>query len=613
MKRLFISGLLLLTCLLAAAKEIKTVKAPYFGGCNMLKMEITKVVLYSDSTVIDANIYGRPAEEVDIAASAILKADGQNYKLLSKHGFASEGYTKLSAEGILNAKLVFEAIPPETEAFDFTENVENGWSIYAVRLDGFCPRAQIPDRLINQKLDYDVPLPVPSPECGKVRIRGTLLGYLPQAPIPVSYRVKDWVCWDFRPVTVPLNPDGTFLLEDILMSPGLKELRIGPLKLQLFVVPGGELDITINYPAMLYSSTHLFRKEFAKERTVWFEGDYAGLNEELALNPYEMSVVKSLKNIGTLSVQQLKKNVLEHYQKTRKAILKDSKIGKTYRHFALLELTGNTFSNVSGAKYIISYAERKKGEKRGSLAMDEHYYDEILQLDSLSSPYMMFTEDYMIIAENIRNQFPDKMPVPSLWRDFELTHKLSSSLTGIVPLTEQELAVLDTISEPAIREYVMEKNQINIKKLESVTGKIGYTVCELDTAVRNGDILKTVLAPHKGKVVLIDLWATWCGPCMRAMKNMQPMKEALKGKDIVYLFLTNQTSPEGLWKITIPDIHGQHYRLTNEQWMDVCNAYDFPGIPAYLVVDKKGEIVYKNVGFPGVETMKQKLSDALIE
>ena len=42
---------------------------------------------------------------------------------------------------------------------------------------------------------------------------------------------------------------------------------------------------------------------------------------------------------------------------------------------------------------------------------------------------------------------------------------------------------------------------------------------------------------EKPKVVLVDFWATWCGPCKMAMKQMKPMKKDLEGKDIVYVFI----------------------------------------------------------------------------
>lgn len=85
------------------------------------------------------------------------------------------------------------------------------------------------------------------------------------------------------------------------------------------------------------------------------------------------------------------------------------------------------------------------------------------------------------------------------------------------------------------------------------------------------------------------------------------MKEELKDKDIVYLYITGETSPLKTWENMIPDIHGEHYRVTDAQWTYLRDAFKVEGVPTYLVIDPEGNIKFKQTGFPGVEKMKEEL------
>lgn len=89
------------------------------------------------------------------------------------------------------------------------------------------------------------------------------------------------------------------------------------------------------------------------------------------------------------------------------------------------------------------------------------------------------------------------------------------------------------------------------------------------------------------------------------------MKEELKDKDVLYVYITGETSPQGVWENMIPDIHGEHFRVSDAQWRYLMDKYEVRGVPTYYVIDRKGNTTYKQTGFPGVDVMKAQLEKAL--
>ena len=128
--------------------------------------------------------------------------------------------------------------------------------------------------------------------------------------------------------------------------------------------------------------------------------------------------------------------------------------------------------------------------------------------------------------------------------------------------------------------------------------------------VSQEQMLDAILAKHRGKTVVVDFWATWCGPCLYAMETIKPLKDEMKGKDVVWVYLTGETSPLANWTLTYPTISGEHYRVSEEQWNYWLKTYGMEGIPTYMVFDRDGTELSKHSGFPGVDALKVDIETA---
>jgi thiol-disulfide isomerase/thioredoxin len=105
-------------------------------------------------------------------------------------------------------------------------------------------------------------------------------------------------------------------------------------------------------------------------------------------------------------------------------------------------------------------------------------------------------------------------------------------------------------------------------------------------------LLDSVIADNKGKVLFVDLWATWCGPCIEEMKVSKEFMPRFEGKDIEFIFLCVNSTEEN-WKTTLSrmKIGGKHYFCNNSQSRDIRQALGVEGIPHYLIINKNGYIV----------------------
>lgn len=197
--------------------------------------------------------------------------------------------------------------------------------------------------------------------------------------------------------------------------------------------------------------------------------------------------------------------------------------------------------------------------------------------------------------------------------DYQKAVPVCARLAASSSLNSDDRKILKSVNFPEIRTYVeavAQSLQANAKRMDAVREAV---IVSLDSHVTGADILPKIIAPHKGRAILIDFWATWCGPCRKSMQALVPLKKSLSSKDIVYVYLTGPSSPENVWKSTLSKMTGVHYRLTEAQWKYLCASYGVTGIPAYLIISHDGKLQARYIGFPGVDVLQKDLIRAVEE
>ena len=172
-----------------------------------------------------------------------------------------------------------------------------------------------------------------------------------------------------------------------------------------------------------------------------------------------------------------------------------------------------------------------------------------------------------------------------------------------VPLTAKQVQNIATYFKGENAGY----SKILIKKNEELVKSIAINndLKVNDTpAVSKEKVIDAIVARYKGSVVLVDFWATWCSPCMNAHKEMKPFKDKIKGKGVVFVYLTTTSSPKPLWEGKIKGIGGEQYYLAENEWDYILDSFKFTGIPSYLIYDKNGVLKQQFTGYPGTEKMK---------
>lgn len=121
------------------------------------------------------------------------------------------------------------------------------------------------------------------------------------------------------------------------------------------------------------------------------------------------------------------------------------------------------------------------------------------------------------------------------------------------------------------------------------------------------------LKDFKGQVVYVDVWATWCGPCVEEIPYAKKLQRAFQEDKVIFLNVSLDSDRES-WKRKLAkekDWLGTHIILDQREHDSLSRNYKVVGIPKYLLIDQTGKIVSADASRPSSKSIREEISSLL--
>lgn len=618
MKKAIITTLLVLIALAGQAqKTIVWEKPSAFMGRSNGEFVITKVELKQTETVLHVCANYRPGSWIRFAKESFLQTpDGTKYGITSgaktneqESDLQLDSLFWMPASGKADLALHFKPVPLDTKEMDFLEGYNDGdfkfWNIN----DGKTKQKTVlPDDWKNVQYAKDETLPAAKINKGIATIKVKMLGY--KKGMGLQFYVGG-----FTPLGskerfqkfFPFADDGTVKVEVPLWL--TREVTVGVQGMafpQIIIGPGQETNI-------------LMKVTSDNKPFVAFKGYMAKTNMDL-INAYD--TFKSFKDGDNT------------YLKVKECNTKEERLQCLQDIFDQRVAAINKFKCTKAAKDLMCMTAEEdfvKWSRQFELQFSQYKLDDdgtVIMTQENIYEKMQKNKDLLALTDEERNytyKYLDEPASPcclAFWQSgasYDPNEREKNAYNAdlralsFIMSTDHEILIKSTLNgmenedcKNVYHEYQAEQQRI-AKELAS---QESVFIKKFDD-VAPENILQTILDRYKGKVVLIDIWATWCGPCKAGHQMMAPWKQELKGKNIQFIYITSSTSPLATWQEMIKNIDGDHYYLTREQYNYVLQHYESEGIPTYAIYDAQGQQTFKTIGFAGLDPIKDAVEKVL--
>lgn len=401
-----------------------------------------------------------------------------------------------------------------------------------------------------------------------------------------------------------MDKNGQFVLKFNLQSPSKINLQIGEEYTELYAAQGDVISLNVdasNFDKTIkYSGSQKEWNQFIAteilNNTSRFNYNICKNKEAVFLDSLSIFISPKIKNANALiKNESLKEFVLEsydllelnvkfmysYYHKNMNKLEQKPELSKNYYDFVnKIDLNRRTTSNLNLYQqmlgYLSNYYSREIYEK-----------DTTLNLDSLNSviqntKFVDFDKELLVsneILETLIYSF-DLIKADSLWN-------------------ANQAMLVNSMFRNEIEE-------VRDKVKKYAKGAIAPTFSFPDM---NGKMVS--LSDFKGKIVYLDVWASWCGPCRREIPAAKELEKQMHGKDVVFLCVSVD-GDEAAWKKIVKEkeLTGVHIHSKGDFESEMAKLYNIRSIPSYMIIDRNGKIWKMGAERPSGKA-KEALEEAL--
>lgn len=236
-------------------------------------------------------------------------------------------------------------------------------------------------------------------------------------------------------------------------------------------------------------------------------------------------------------------------------------------------------------KYSDTYALLLYKQKKYDLAFQ--FQDQIAKLDGLDTGGK---ERYAGFAEKVKG-----LEFTKVYLEKELNNGIDSKI-----MLDQLQNIYNKLNLPKVEFDRINNNYLaaKAKKTSEELSKNTQIVKAIDFTLTNLEKNKIKLSDYKGKVVVLDFWATWCGPCRTSFPGMQELITKYKNKNIEFFFIDvwekgdQKQTQESVSKFIATNKYS--FNVLYDFDDEIVSKYNIQGIPSKVVIDKEGNIVSSN-------------------